>query len=99
MTLLAGAAALALSLGVATPSQAADDDIVIGFAIALSGWMNQYDGPPSRSAKMAINDINEAGGVLGGRNFTFTQSDTKSEAAEGARAGQEVIADGANFMI
>ena len=99
LTLLAGAAALALTLGIATPSQAADDDIVIGFAIALSGWMNQYDGPPSRSAKMAINDINEAGGVLGGRNFTFTQSDTKSEAAEGARAGQEVIADGANFMI
>ena len=99
LTLLAGAAALALSIGVATPTHAADDDVVIGFAIALSGWMNQYDGPPSRSAKMAINDINEAGGVLGGRKFAFTQSDTKSEAAEGARAGQEVIADGANFMI
>jgi len=51
LTWLAGAAALALSRGVATPRQA-DDDVVIGFAIALSGWMNQYDGPPSRSAKM-----------------------------------------------
>ena len=48
---------------------------------------------------MAINEINEAGGVLGGRKFTFVQSDTKSEAAEGARAGQEVIGDGADLMI
>ena len=86
MTLLAGAAALALSLGVATPSQAADDDIVIGFAIALSGWMNQYDGPPSRSAKMAITTTStKPAACSGGRNFTFTQSDTKSEAAGSAR--------------
>ena len=99
MTLLAGAAALAISFGATAPGHAEDDEIVIGFAIALSGWMNQYDGPPSRSAKMAINEINEAGGVLGGRKFTFVQSDTKSEAAEGARAGQEVIGDGADLMI
>ena len=98
-TLLAGASALIAALGLAAPGHGADDDIIIGFAIAQSGWMNAYDGPPSKSALMAIDEINAAGGVLGGREFSATFSDTKSEAAEGARAGQEVIGNGADFMI
>ena len=97
--LCAVGAAVAVALSLQAPVQAGDDDIVIGFAIAQSGWMNAYDGPPKESALLAIDDINAAGGMLGGRMFTAVFSDTKSEAAEGARAGQEVIANGADFVI
>lgn len=97
--MLALGAALGVVIGIQAPTQASEDDIVIGFAIAQSGWMNAYDGPPAASALLAIDEINAAGGVLGGRKFTAVFSDTKSEAAEGARAGQEVIANGAKFVI
>jgi branched-chain amino acid transport system substrate-binding protein len=80
------------------PAQAADNDIVIGFAIALSGWMNAYDGPPLKGAEMAIADFNAKGGVLG-RKLRAVVSDTKSDQTEGAKAGQAVLADGANFMV
>jgi len=85
-------------LACAAPSQAADD-IVIGFAIAQSGWMNAYDGPPSDSSLLAIDEFNAKGGVLGGRKFKAVFSDTKSEQAEGARAAQDVIGKGAQFMV
>lgn len=98
ISLSVGVAALAVMIGSAAPSHAADD-IVIGFAIAQSGWMNAYDGPPSDSALLAIDEFNAKGGVLGGRKFSAVFSDTKSEAAEGARAAQEVIGKGAKFMV
>lgn len=91
-------AAMIAALGAPCPAHAADDDIVIGFAIAQSGWMNAYDGPPLLGAEMAIADINAKGGVLG-KKLRAVVSDTKSDQTEGAKAGQSVIADGAKFMV
>jgi branched-chain amino acid transport system substrate-binding protein len=90
--------ALAAAVGWQGPTRAADDEIVIGFAIAQSGWMNAYDGPPSKAALMAIDDINAKGGVLG-KNLRAVFSDTKSEQTEGAKAGQEVIGNGAQYVV
>ncbi|MBM3518844.1 MAG: amino acid ABC transporter substrate-binding protein [Alphaproteobacteria bacterium] len=97
LALLASAAALVAALGMQAPAQAADE-IVIGFAIAQSGWMNAYDGPPSNAALMAIDEINAKGGVLG-KQLKAVFSDTKSSQADGAKAGQEVLANGANFVV
>jgi len=97
--LLLLAAAAAMALGASLQTAAADDhEIIIGFAIAESGWMNTYDGPPSRSAFMAIDDINAKGGLLG-KQITVVTSDTKSDQTQGARAGAEVIAQGAQFVV
>ena len=98
LALGASVAAMAVILGMQGPAQAADNDIVIGFAIAQSGWMNAYDGPPLKGAEMAIADFNAKGGVLG-RKLRAVVSDTKSDQTEGAKAGQSVIADGASFMV
>ena len=38
--MLALGAALGVVIGIQAPAQASEDDIVIGFAIAQSGWMN-----------------------------------------------------------
>lgn len=97
-------ATIALTLGLATvalapcPAGAADNEIVIGFAIAQSGWMTQYDGPDSQGALLAIEDINAKGGVLG-RKLRAVFADTKSDQTEGAKAGQSVLAQGAQFMV
>ena len=94
--------ALTLALtaaGFATSAaRAADDEIVIGFAIAQSGWMTQYDGPDSQGSLLAIDDINAKGGVLG-KKLKAVFADTKSDQTEGAKAGQSVLAQGAQFMV
>jgi len=95
--LVGGFATLGLA-GASYSAQAADNDIVIGFAIAQSGWMTQYDGPDSKGALLAIDDINAKGGVLG-RKLRAVFADTKSDQTEGAKAGQSVLAQGAQFMV
>ena len=60
------AATILATMGlVQQPAQAASDEVVIGFAIAQSGWMDAYDGPPLIGAMMAIDDFNAEGGILG----------------------------------
>ena len=78
-------------------AQAADDEVVIGFAVAESGWMNAYDGPPLKGAMLAIEEFNAEGGILG-MPIRAVVADTKTDTVQGARAAAEVIAEGAQFM-
>jgi len=98
LAMSASIAVLLAAVAVQASARAADDDIVIGFAIAQSGWMNAYDGPPLKGAQMAIEDINAKGGVLG-KKIRAVIADTKSDQTESAKAGQAVLADGAKFMV
>ncbi len=91
------AALPAVMLAMQMPAQAADDEVVIGFAIAESGWMNAYDGPPLKGAMMAIEDFNAKGGILG-KQIKAVVADTKTDTVQGAKAAAEVIANGAQFM-
>jgi len=85
-------------LATALPQEAtAEDEVIIGFAIAQSGWMNAYDGPPLNGALMAIEDFNAQGGILG-TPIKAIVADTKTDTVEGAKAGAEVVAKGAQFM-
>lgn len=84
----------ATALGAAS----ADDDIVIGFATAVSGFMEAYDKPAQDAAMVRVQEINEAGGLLGTQIRTVTV-DTKSDRAEGARAGLAVIDEGADLVV
>ena len=60
---------LMAALAVATVSSGAhaqdEEPIKIGFAIALSGWMANYDVEPHNAAEMVIEEINKNGGLLG----------------------------------
>lgn len=76
----------------------AEEPIRIGFAISESGWMNAYDGPPSKAALLKIEEINAAGGLLG-RPIDFKIIDTKTEREEGAKAASELVEDGVDLMI
>src|SRR4051795_7152902 len=89
------AGALALSAG----ARAEDaKPIVIGAAIAQSGFIAAYDTDPAKAAEMAIEDLNAKGGVLG-RPLKMMYRDTKSDIAGGAVAAQELLDAGAKVII
>jgi branched-chain amino acid transport system substrate-binding protein len=78
-------------------ARAADNSIMIGEAIAKSGWMEPYD-YSARMADFAIDDINAKGGLLG-RQIRTSVIDTKTDPSESARAGASLASDGADLVI
>lgn len=88
-----GAAVVA---ALATPVMA--DDITVGFAIAKSGWMEAYDTPAATAAKIRIDEINAAGGLLG-QQIKWIEADTRTDRAEAAKAGLEMLDQGAQMMV
>jgi branched-chain amino acid transport system substrate-binding protein len=72
--------------------------IVIGQAVAATGFMEPYDTSLKLGAKMAADDINAKGGVLG-RQITFKSSDTKSDATRAGQAASKLLNDGADFLM
>jgi len=83
-----------------TPARvhAADDDIVMGFAVAQSGGMEAYDGDATKMAALWIDQTNAKGGLLG-KKLRAVYADTKSDRVEGTRAGQEMVRDGAKVVF
>jgi len=73
--------------------------IIIGFATAQSGFIQPFDGPATIAAEIARDEINSAGGILGGRKLKFVFADTKSTLADVANAGISVINQGAQMMV
>ena len=90
MTLAGG---LAVSVGSAWA-----EDIVVGMATAQSGWMQAYDKPAREAALIRIDEINAAGGLLG-KQIRVVEADTKTDRAEGAKAGLEVLDGGAEMVV
>lgn len=110
--LLLVVAAFALALGAAACGSTSDDEagegtgteqasgepIVIGSAVALTGPISAFDLPALRGTEIAIEEINADGGILG-RQVELVKADTKSDINQGARAGLEVLDQGADAMI
>jgi branched-chain amino acid transport system substrate-binding protein len=82
----------------ATPSASAADDIVFGFSVAQSGPIAAYDDNGTKTAQVFIDDVNANGGLLG-KKLRAVFADTKSDRAEGAKAGQEVLRQGADVVF
>ncbi|MGN1286419.1 MAG: ABC transporter substrate-binding protein [Bradyrhizobium sp.] len=96
LTTLLGILAGASTLWFA-PAQAADE-IVVGFATAASGFMQAYDKPAQDAALIRVEEINKAGGLLG-KKLKPVFADTKTDQAEGAKAGLAVLDQGADLVI
>src|ERR1700726_3446913 len=95
-TTLLGTLAATIALG-CTPALAADE-IVVGFATAASGFMQAYDKPAQDAALIRIDEINKAGGLLG-KKIKAVFADTKTDQAEGAKAGLAVLDQGADLVV
>jgi branched-chain amino acid transport system substrate-binding protein len=88
-------AVLAAGSGVA---RAADGEIVMGMALAYSGWMEAYDGEAAKMADLWVEQKNAAGGLLG-KQIRQIKADTKTDRVEGAKAGQDLIDQGAEILL
>ena len=60
--------------------------------------MQGYDKPAQDAAMIRIKEINEAGGLLG-KQIEVVNADTKTDRAEGAKAGLSVIDAGGDSVI
>lgn len=72
--------------------------IVIGMAIARSGFVAPYDLGPAKGAELAVAEINAKGGVLG-HPLELVYGDTKSDRAQGTSTSLELLAKGAKVMV
>ena len=95
-SLLTGVAAVAVSATVSAAAWA--DDIIIGAAVAESGWMNAFDGPSLSGFKVFMEELNAKGGV-DGRKFVLKVVDTKTEQAGAKDAATQLINDGAQILL
>ncbi len=95
---LAGTLMLAATGMIATPSFAEGDEIIIGLAVAESGFMAAYDGDGTNAIKLWVENQNAKGGLLG-KQIQWLLSDTKSDRAQSARSGQEMVDAGADIVI
>ena len=83
---LAPAFLAALIVATAVPAQApraADDPVVIGF---IGSFSSDTGLSSLRGAEIAIEELNAAGGVLGGRQIKLVSADTREDVTEGIKA-------------
>jgi branched-chain amino acid transport system substrate-binding protein len=90
--------ALAVAAFVAAAPAKAEDTIKVGAATSLSGWMAAFDTNTTKAAKLAVDEINAKGGLLG-KKLEFVQIDTRTNPAETARAAQSLVSGGAKMIM
>src|SRR5258708_6729678 len=76
----------------------ADDKPVLGLVMSFSGWFQPIDADTIAGAKLAVEDINAAGGVLG-QPIKIVEFDNKSEPQLGADGAIDVIGKGAKAIL
>ena len=82
------------------PAMAAGDPVKIGVIAPMSGSLATYGESTTNGIKLAIDEINAAGGVLGGRPLeVISYMDDKGDSTEGANAFNKLVADGAKAII
>lgn len=110
--LAAGAACAAASLAIAAcggttnPTSAStaasggkqSGPIVIGAAVATTGFMTSYDTPDMDGFKIAMNEVNAQGGI-DGRKVQLISANTQSTTSGAKQAATDLIAKGARVLL
>lgn len=76
----------------------AADEIVIGMALSQSGNMAPFDVEPGNAALLAIDEINEAGGI-DGKQIRAIVKDVRSDQATVGTVATELIAEGIHLLV
>jgi branched-chain amino acid transport system substrate-binding protein len=71
----------------------------IGFVESITGRLAFYDPVFAQGMKVAINQINDEGGVDGKLRLQLVERDGKSEPAAGAVAARELVAEDVDFGV
>lgn len=101
--LLATAALTLTACGPGAPDSASgassgEAPLVIGAAVALSGFVSAYDVAPLNGLKLKVDEINDGGG-LDGRRVEVIEEDTQSVIEGGATAARSLIEKGADVIV
>ncbi|MEO0382596.1 MAG: ABC transporter substrate-binding protein [Pseudomonadota bacterium] len=95
-----GTTALAALMAASLPLTAlADDDFVIGVAVANSGGLAPFSQPSFDGFSYCVDQMNEAGGIAGEYPITLEVRDTRSDIAEAVKFAQEFVDLGVNFIV
>ena len=79
-------------------SAACDKPILIGAAMAQTGFMSPFDGPALTTAQIAVDKINAAGGV-NGCQLTLEAVDTETNPDKGQQIATDFVAKGAKLLL
>jgi len=93
---LFSSAALLFALGTTAQAQ---DEYVIGVMSAQSGYLAPYDGPAYAGFQFCIDEMNAGGGLNGEIPVRLIVRDTRSDIAEGVQVVEEMLDDGAQFIV
>src|SRR5262249_9749635 len=96
LTVLATALAAA---GTLTSTAQAKDSYVIGYFGSLTGFLSSFDNPVLKGIRVAVEDVNAAGGIDGKVPIELKVVDSKSDPAQSAVAAEELLAAGAKLLI
>ena len=100
--MLSRIASMALAVAVlaaAGPAPArAADPIPVGLVMSQSGWFAPIDASSIRGAKLAVDEINAKGGVLG-RPLAVLQFDNKSDPQLTADGATDLLSKGAKMLL
>jgi branched-chain amino acid transport system substrate-binding protein len=77
----------------------AEEPIVVGITTAKSGALEPYDRQGSQMLIQRLEEINEEGGVLGGRQFEVKWLDTESDRPRTGTNARQLIDEGADVII
>ncbi|MEA5000032.1 MAG: ABC transporter substrate-binding protein [Candidatus Limiplasma sp.] len=76
------------------------EPVKIGVIAPLSGNLATYGESTTNGIKLAIEEINAAGGVLGGRPLeVIAYEDDKGDSTEGANAFNKLVSEGAKAIV
>jgi branched-chain amino acid transport system substrate-binding protein len=95
----AGLIATLLAANVAAGSAQAQDKLIIGAAIAKTGWNAPYDSPVMDGFAVALDEFNQAGGIAGKFKVEVITADNRSDNAQNAIATQDLIDQGAQLLF
>lgn len=85
------------TLGMMSPALA--ETLKVGVATAQTGGLATYDAPVIEGVHIAVDEINEAGGIGGNMPIELLEKDVRSDAAQTAIAVQELVDEGVSVLV
>lgn len=98
-TLKTSACAAAMIVAGMMSSAIAGETLTIGLATGQTGGLAPYDGPAIEGFKIAVDEINGAGGIGGNIMIKMISKDTRSDAAQTSIAAQELLDEGIDILV
>ncbi len=93
-TIVVGIGILMMTAGIAGA-----ETLRIGMAIAQTGGLAPYDAPVYEGFKIAVDEINQAGGIGGKIKIELVMRDVRSDVAQTAVAAQELVDAKVNVLV